>query len=121
MDTKEKLDKITELQAAQHLHDIVKERIIEAVIPQEIKDKIAEIKAEFEKKDLTPEITRLTDEVKNDVLAAGHTIKGTFLMAVYNKGRVSWDSKALDGYLISHPELAQYRKEGAPSVSIRGT
>ncbi|CAK0771531.1 hypothetical protein CCP3SC15_4350001 [Gammaproteobacteria bacterium] len=40
-------------------------------------------------------------------------------MAVYTKGRVSWDSKKLDGMMILVPELASARKEGEPSVSIR--
>lgn len=119
MNTTEKLDKIAELQEAQKWQEAEKQKMIDAVIPQDIKDKIAEINAEFEQKDLTPEITRLTNEVKDEVLEAGHTVKGVLLMAVYNKGRISWDTKALDGYLVDHPELERFRKDGSPSVSIR--
>lgn len=57
---------------------------------------------------------------KDGVIEIGETIKGTFLMGVFNKGRVRWDSKALDGYSKSHPELLEFRKEGNPYASIRG-
>ena len=57
---------------------------------------------------------------KDGVIEIGETVKGTFLMGVFNKGRVRWDSKALDGYSKSHPELLEFRKEGNPYASIRG-
>jgi hypothetical protein len=34
------------------------------------------------------------------------------------KGRVSWDTKALDGYAVAHPEIEKLRIEGAPTVRI---
>jgi len=47
-------------------------------------------------------------------------VKGRELEAVYVKGRISWDNKALDGYAAAHPEIGAFRKQGDPSVSIRG-
>ena len=61
----------------------------------------------------------LEQQVKAAVLAHGATVKGARVQAVYIKGRVTWDAKALDGYAVEHPELFAFRKEGAPSVSIR--
>ena len=58
-------------------------------------------------------------EIKELVKATGATVKSTFLMAVYAKGRISWDAKGLDGYAVAHPEILYMRKEGDPSVSIR--
>ncbi len=40
-------------------------------------------------------------------------------MAVWSKGRETWDTKSLDGYALAHPEIASLRKVGDPSVSIR--
>lgn len=40
-------------------------------------------------------------------------------MAVYNKGRVSWDSSGLNGYMVAHPEITAFRKEGEPSITLR--
>jgi peptidoglycan hydrolase CwlO-like protein len=62
----------------------------------------------------------LTAKIKAAALEAGQGAKGQRLQAVYMAGRVSWDTKALDGYMIHVPELAAFRKEGAPSVQIRG-
>ena len=121
MNTKEKLDKIADLKSAQNLREMDKQALIDQVLTPEIKTKIAEIEAEFSASDnVTDTINMLTEEVKSEVAQLGETVKGTFLMAVYSKPRVSWDTKALDGYIVSHPELTQFRKEGAPTVSIRG-
>lgn len=121
MDTKQKLDKIADLKSAQALRESDKQALIDQVLTPEIKAKIAEIEAEFAASDnVTDTINLLTEEVKSEVAQLGETVKGTFLMAVYSKPRVSWDTKALDGYIVSHPELTQFRKEGVPSVSIRG-
>jgi len=121
MNTQEKLDKIADLKSAQSLRESEKQALIDQVLTPEIKTKIAEIEAEFAASDnVTDTINLLTEEVKSEVAQLGETVKGTFLMAVYSKPRVSWDTKALDGYIVSHPELKQFRKEGAPSVSIRG-
>jgi len=121
MNTREKLDKIADLKSAQSLRESEKQALIDQVLTPEIKTKIAEIEAEFAASDnVTDTINLLTEEVKSEVAQLGETVKGTFLMAVYSKPRVSWDTKALDGYIVSHPELKQFRKEGAPSVSIRG-
>ena len=67
----------------------------------------------------TDAITALENEIKRDVLAAGATIKGAHLQAVWAKGRESWNAAALTGYAAAHPEIAQFRKVGEPSVSIR--
>ena len=98
-----------------------KAALIDEVLTPEIKEKLAEIDAEFEPKieQLLQEKSQLEAEIKDEVLNAGRTIKGTYHSFVWSKPRVSWDTKALDGYALAHPEIAQFRKEGAPSVSVR--
>ena len=98
-----------------------KASLIDEVLTPEIKEKLAEIDAEFEPKieQLLQEKSQLEAEIKDEVLNAGRTIKGTYHSFVWSKPRVSWDTKALDGYALAHPEIAQFRKEGAPSVSVR--
>jgi len=61
----------------------------------------------------------LEAEVKQLVAAHGTTIKSTFLQAVWNKPRVSWDGKQLEGYAAAHPEIRAFRSEGKPTVTIR--
>ena len=104
--------------------------LIDSILTPEILAKVEEIKSEFAPKfealendtaylAKKQEADTLTAEIKDDVVSAGETIKGSCLMAVYVKGRVSWDTKALDGYCVAHPEVEQFKKIGDPSVAIR--
>lgn len=61
----------------------------------------------------------LTSQIREVVIKAGGSVKGRFLQAVYNKGRTTWDTKALEGYAVAHPEIEKLKKIGEPSVSIR--
>ena len=47
------------------------------------------------------------------------SVKGARLMAVWNKGRVSWDGKKLDGMRALIPQLNEARKVADPTVTIR--
>ncbi len=98
-----------------------KQALIERVLTPEIKDLLAEIDAEFDPKiaELNQTKAILEAQIKAQVLEAGRTIKGTYHSFVWSKPRVSWDTKALDGYAAAHPEIAQFRTEGSPSVSVR--
>ena len=116
-----KLDQLSELYAQRDLSTLEKQRMIDEILTAEIKAKIAEIEAEFSDKSETvsEKIATLEAEIKEAVKQNGASVKGQFLQAVFTKGRVSWDNKSLDGYLKAHPELAEFRKEGEPSVSLR--
>lgn len=58
-------------------------------------------------------------EIKEVVLIGAASVKGTSLQAVYNRGRISYDTKGLDALAVIVPEVLRFRKEGEPSVSIR--
>lgn len=117
MDAKQLLENLTEAYALRDLLNIEKAR----AIPDEIKKVLADIDAEFAPKLETVEATiaDLEAQAKAAVIEAGATVRGGALQAVYAKGRVTWDSKQLDGLMIAVPQLAQARTEGKPSVSIR--
>ena len=119
MNTIEKLDRLAELQAQKEVNRLDKERAIAKVLTPEIKTALADIETEFATTTIDSEAAVLETEIRDFVLSVGVTAKGTCLMAVYNKPRVSWDTKGLDGYAVAHPELATFRKEGEPSVTIR--
>ena len=63
-------------------------------------EKLAEIDAEFDPKaeQISQQKSMLEADIKAEVLQAGQTVKGTFHSFVWSKPRVSWDTKALDGY-----------------------
>lgn len=116
-----KLDTLADYQAQKDAAMLAKQELIDAILTPEIKAKIAEIEAEFAGKTeaVDANIAALTAAIKAEVLEFGASVKATFLHAVYGKGRVSWDTKAMDGYAVDHPEILFMRKEGSPSVSIR--
>ena len=121
MDTQHKLDLLYDLQCKQDAIRLHYEDLRKTLIPEEIKAALDDIDAEQKTAldSLASGIDELTAEVKADVLQAGGSVKGLYLHAIYAKGRVSWDTKSLDGYAVAHPELLALRKEGAPSVSLR--
>lgn len=122
MTTADKLNRLADLQSQA---DVISQRyqeMIDSLITPDILAQIADIEAEKATalEALQEGISRLTSEVKAEVLGAGATVKGAHLMAVWANGRVSWDTKKLDGYAAAHQELLAFRSEGEPSVSIRG-
>jgi len=121
MNTQQKLDQLAELQAQVEYIRLQKQVKIDAVLTPEIQAQLASIEAEFEQRveEIAVAEDALTAEIKADVINGGATIKGANLQAVYTKGRVSWDSKVLEGLAIAIPQVLQAKKEGAPSVSIR--
>lgn len=98
-----------------------RDALIDQATPDAVKQKIAEIKAEYDQtfKDIQAKIMELEFDIKQAVYVRGETIKADHLMAVFTKGRQSWDNKGLDAYSEIHPEVLKYRKIGEPSVSIR--
>lgn len=58
-------------------------------------------------------------KVKALVLEYGKSVKGEALHAVYTKGKTTWDGAKLDGMVSLIPQIADARKTGQPSVSIR--
>lgn len=102
---------------------------LEAERQSAISDALAPVKAEIDRIEaqyLDPlgklhELeVKLSEEIKSMVITLGETIKGTTLIAVYNKGRDTWDSTMLKGLALAHPEIKGAMKTGEPSVTIRG-
>ena len=124
MNTIEKLDKLSSLEMAietnrEYFGGLNEEQMKQ--IPPEIKVALNKIDVEFNERqaEVGKQISELTDEIKQDVLNIGETVKGTYKMAVWNKARVTWDNKGLEGFMVAHPEIVAFRKEGEPSVTIR--
>jgi len=117
----QKLDQLAEYEAQKDASRLAMQEAIDAVYTPEIKAQVKAIEAEFAGRDeaVDENINTLRDEIKDLVLAHGETVKGTYYQAVYSKPRVSWDTKALDGYAAAHPEIEQFKTVGKPSISLR--
>ena len=95
---------------------------LDALITPEIRSRMLTVEAEFEEP-ITEQVSRISEmeqAVKDRVIAEGCSTKGEHRHGVWMKGRVSWDSKALEGYAKAEPKLLAFRTEGSPSVTIRG-
>lgn len=121
MQAKEAINRYSDLVAKEAMARQMLQEELDALIPQEIKDRMAELKAEFEPQldALQQQIVEIESVLKEYVVTVGETLKGTDHMFVYAKGRVSWDTKSLEGYAKAHPELLVFKSEGKPSVSVR--
>jgi hypothetical protein len=86
-----------------------------------VRSQLEALDAEFAERRRTAdeEVRRLEGEVKELVLHFGQTVKHEGIHAVYARGRVLWDNGGLSRYAEAHPELLEFRKVGAPSVSLR--
>ena len=115
------LDKLVDLKAEIDLISIEKQQLIDSVLTPEIRQQIQDIEAEFAPKvaDINIAIGETELHIKTDILARGETAHNDVLEAVFVGGRVSWDTKGLDAAIKVLPQLAQYKKQGEPYVTIR--
>lgn len=116
-----KLERYAELYSAKEIIALDKKRAIDELLGPELIQALADINLEYgQMEDAAQEsISELEAEIKADVVAAGESVKAERISAVFMNGRVSWDTKALDGYMAAHPEIERFRKVGNPSVSLR--
>ncbi len=121
MDAKEMLNKYSDNLVGLDSLRLEKQAVIDTILTPEIREKLAEIEAEFAPKveALSAENERLAAQIREQVLELGTTVSGDFHQAIFTKGRVSWDTKGLDGYAVAHPEIRAFRKVSDPSISIR--
>lgn len=115
-----KLNELSEIQAAADVarvdYETKRAEILRAV-QAELDALAAEFEPLFEAS--RERCATLTEEIRQAVVQAGISVKGAHLHAVYTKGRVTWDTKGLDKFAVSHPEVMAYRKQGEPSVALR--
>lgn len=120
MNTTEKLDRYHELRCAIDLAETQKQAEIDTILTPEILAQVEQIRQKWTdtNESMVTELAALEADIKADVLAAGETVESKYVMAVWNKGRVSWNSKKLDGMMALIPQLEQARKVGEPTVSL---
>ena len=121
MNTVEKLIRLGELKKAHEKLKAAETAEIEAVLTSEIRAEIEKIHLKWADKtaENLAEKNRLEAEITAEVLAAGETVKSPEITAIWNKGRVTWDGKKLDGMRALIPQLNEARRVGEPSVSFR--
>ena len=123
MSTVEKLERLGEIKKAIEKLKADETAEIETILTPEIRAEIEKIGLKWAEKiaEFQSLKEQLEAEVTAEVLTAGETVKSPEVMAVWNKARVSWDGKKLDGMLALIPQLSEARKVGDPTVSFRYT
>lgn len=116
-----KLDRLADYQAKRDYLNLEKKELLDQVIPPEIRQRIEEIEAEFSGRleAVDANIAELEVDIRQDALQASVSTRGTFLAAVWCRGRVAWDNDALEHYAHTHPEILRYRKQSKPYITIR--
>ena len=117
------LDQLANFHAQRDVLNMTKQELIDQVLTPEIKARLDEIESEFAGKVEAVEtnIATLEEQIRQDVLRHGNSVKSTFFRVTWHKGRVSWDTKSLDAYAEAHPEITSFRKQGDPYVSFHKT
>ena len=97
------------------------EKARQDAIPQEVREQIETIEAEYQPKldVLREKLKSLEDEVKEQVLNTCSTLKGNVVMAVYRRGSTKWDEKHLERLAAEYPRILEAKIEGKPSVAIQ--
>jgi phage host-nuclease inhibitor protein Gam len=115
------LDALAALHEQRQMLQDAQRSLTETAMPAEVKQRLEDIAMEFKPKTdlIDAEEAGLEFTIKQNVAEEQQTAKGKTLMAVFTLGRITWDTKALEGYAAAHPELKNFRKVGKPSVSIR--
>mgnify|MGYP001254060970 CR=1 FL=1 len=116
-----KLNELAKLRSQLEIIHIERQAAIEQVIPEEIKTMLNKLEFDFGEKFnlLTKAINELEQEIRLGTIGEGRTVKGMYLQAVFSKGITSWDTKGLEEYAKTHPEVISFRKQGVAFVAIR--
>ncbi len=119
--TIQEIDDLDELESQLQALELQKKAQIEQILTPEMQAKLDAIELDFAAsvRKIKENIETSKKIIKKDVLQIGSTVKATNLQVVFNKGRVTWDSKSLDKYAELHPEIKEYRREGKPSIRFR--
>lgn len=116
-----KLDELWQLRQEREALIALRDKKVNALIPKEIQAEIDETMDDF-----VPEIAKFDAaiaetefEVRGMVVSDGVSWQSDHLMAQYNHGKTSWDTKGLDGFAVAHPEINVFKKVGDPYVTIK--
>lgn len=100
---------------------IAYERAKREAIPPEVQEELDAIEAEYAPifGSLNIGIAETENEIKAAVAEHGATVSAAGFVAQYNKGRVTYDSKRLDGLALAYPAINECKKVGDPYVVLK--
>lgn len=92
-----------------------------AVILSKVQGELNELETEMAPylQGYADQVQKYEEEARRLVLELGHTVDGETSQFVYSKGKTTWDGQKLQGMAALIPQLAEAKRIGEPSVSIR--
>lgn len=114
----EKLNNLAKMEDEAHAATMVASEKVKSLIPEEVQAQTDAVWEEFRVGDgeRTAKINRIKGEIAEAVLERGESVAGTEIRASFVKGRITWNTKGLEGFVLAHPELKELRREGKPTV-----
>lgn len=115
-----KLREIEEFEKKVEELKVEEKKQIDQILTPEVIEKVEAIEATFSEKSKQIEIqlSELKTKVKKSVMKYGASVKSKGLQAVWSKGYLRWDTKAIEEYSTDYPEILQFRKNVKPTVKI---
>lgn len=123
MTIQEKLDRLYILRSNAVDLQLEKDKSQSAIIPKEIRDNLNMLEEKYAGhfSTLKQEMQSLEESIRRDVIQQQENYKGASGMsALYMPGRITWDTRGLEGYSKAHPEVLELRRVGEPFVTIKG-
>ncbi|HEY6072555.1 MAG TPA: hypothetical protein VIV15_03970 [Anaerolineales bacterium] len=115
-----KLERLSSLRSAADLARLDYESKRSEIL-QKVQGELDALELEYQPilQNVDENIDELENEIKTDVLLHGESVTAGGFRAVYTRGRVTWDNSGIEKYAQAHPEVLEYRKQGAPIVVLR--
>ena len=93
----------------------------EDVVMEPVRRALEDIEAEYKpNEDLVEQtIADLKKQIMEATVKLGETVKGAHKVAVFYSGRITWDTKPLEGLAAVHPELNRFKRVGEPYAVVQ--
>ena len=116
----DELNELAELESRLEALQAEKEARRDQILTPEIQAQLDTIDKEFSEntQPLGKSISALRRRIKERVERYGLSVKGNSYQVIFRRGSVRWDTKALDEYAKTHPEILQFRIVGKASATI---
>lgn len=100
-----KIDELYELYCRRDLERIEKDKMLDLATPEEVRQARKDVEEEFKIRldTIDNSIATLEASIKADVLSTGESVGNDNLQAVFTPGRVSWDTRMLEGMIAMVP------------------
>lgn len=120
-DIQRQLETLAEMQQMRTALTAAYEHEKQQAIPPEVHQALADLEVEYAPLfgAANASIEAAEQAIKAAVTQHGAKVTGGGLMAQFNHGRVTYDSKRLDGLALAFPQINECKRLGEPFVTLK--